>query len=209
MTAPVTGITPIFGLEYIVEGEPAKYTRQKLQRSMERVEAALAQGPASPPGAADLNAVTGRVNTLEQARPRHHRRRYYVGTAVPIPNAAVTVVPLNTDEAATSIVGTDVVVSGNGLRVLSPGLYLAAATLRLSGGTTSSRSLVLQVNGVTKSDGGKDNVTSTRLDRTWPLLLAANDVVTLCVWQDGGAGVTAVGVAAADTGLQLSKVWAA
>lgn len=69
MTAPVTGITPVFGIEYLVNGEPAKWTRQKLQRNAEKIEAALVQGPASPPGAVDLLAVSGRVSTLEGKLP--------------------------------------------------------------------------------------------------------------------------------------------
>ena len=65
MTVPITGVTPIFGLEYPVQGEPAFHIRQKWQRSMQKVEAALAAGPASPPGASDLLAVSGRVSVLE------------------------------------------------------------------------------------------------------------------------------------------------
>ena len=69
MTIPITGITPNFGLEYLVEGEPMFHTRAKLQRTMEAIDAALTAGPASPPGASDLLAVSGRVSTLEGRAP--------------------------------------------------------------------------------------------------------------------------------------------
>lgn len=54
MTAPVTGITPIYGIEYLTEGEPAGYTRQKLQRNAEKIEAALVARGVPP---ADLQAL--------------------------------------------------------------------------------------------------------------------------------------------------------
>lgn len=69
MTVPVTGITPVFGLEYLVEGEPAFHIRQKWARLAAAIEAALVAGPASPPGASDLLAVSGRVTTLENLHP--------------------------------------------------------------------------------------------------------------------------------------------
>jgi hypothetical protein len=67
MTAPVTGITPIYGLEYPIEGEPIRYTRQKLERTMLAIEEALSLGGVAAPGASDLLAVSGRVSTLEAA----------------------------------------------------------------------------------------------------------------------------------------------
>jgi hypothetical protein len=66
MTVPVTGITPVYGLEYLVEGEPARNTRAKLERTVKAVEAALVAGGITPPGASDLAALVGRVNVLEQ-----------------------------------------------------------------------------------------------------------------------------------------------
>lgn len=65
MTVPVTGITPIYGIEYLVPGEPARNTRAKMERNAKQIEAALAAGPASPPGAADLLVVSGRVSDIE------------------------------------------------------------------------------------------------------------------------------------------------
>jgi hypothetical protein len=70
MTAPVTGITPVYGLEYLIEGEPARYTRQKLERNAKAIEAALVAGGIAPPGASDLATLSGRVTVLETAAPR-------------------------------------------------------------------------------------------------------------------------------------------
>lgn len=65
MTAPVTGITPAYGIEYLVEGEPVKWTRQKLERNAKQIEAALLAGGVAPPGASDYAALVGRVTVLE------------------------------------------------------------------------------------------------------------------------------------------------
>jgi hypothetical protein len=55
MTVPVTGITPVYGIEYLEEGEPVRHTRAKLQRNAEQIEAALqATGVVPAPG---INAV--------------------------------------------------------------------------------------------------------------------------------------------------------
>lgn len=45
---PVTGTTPFYGIEYLIEGEPAWHTRQKLERNARTVEAALLRGGAPP-----------------------------------------------------------------------------------------------------------------------------------------------------------------
>lgn len=65
MTAPVTGRTPVYGLEYLIEGEPAKFTRQKLERNAKTIEAALIRGGIAPPEAQDLATLAGRVTALE------------------------------------------------------------------------------------------------------------------------------------------------
>lgn len=66
MTVPITGITPNFGIEYLIPGEPARNTRAKLQRNAETIDAALTAGGIAPAGAADLVAIAGRVTTLEK-----------------------------------------------------------------------------------------------------------------------------------------------
>lgn len=62
---PVTGITPIYDLEYLVEGEPLFHTRAKLERNAKTIEAALQSRGVAAPGAADLLTVSGRVSVAE------------------------------------------------------------------------------------------------------------------------------------------------
>lgn len=65
MTIPITGITPVYGIEYLVEGEPLFHTRAKIERNSRTVEAALVRGGVAPPAAQDLAALAGRVTLLE------------------------------------------------------------------------------------------------------------------------------------------------
>jgi hypothetical protein len=61
----MTAKTPIYELEYIVEGEPLSEARLALEASMKRVEAALVLGGIAPPEAQDLAELSGRVTALE------------------------------------------------------------------------------------------------------------------------------------------------
>lgn len=54
---PVTGKTPIYGLEFLVEGEPARNTRAKLERNALTIEAALQAKGLTPPGAPEYAAL--------------------------------------------------------------------------------------------------------------------------------------------------------
>lgn len=51
MTAPITGRTATYGIEYPVEGEPMWTTRSKLERSAKAIEAALLARGITPPDA--------------------------------------------------------------------------------------------------------------------------------------------------------------
>jgi hypothetical protein len=61
----MTAHTPIYGLEYITEGEPLRNTRAALENNAHTIEAALQAGGVAATGASDLLAVSGRVSTLE------------------------------------------------------------------------------------------------------------------------------------------------
>lgn len=61
----MTAKTPVFQIEYLVEGEPIRATRLALENNAKSIEAALLAGPASPPAASDLAVVAGRVTALE------------------------------------------------------------------------------------------------------------------------------------------------
>jgi hypothetical protein len=59
------GSTPVYGIKYILQGEPIKATRQALEDNANTIEAALMAGGVAAPGASDLLAVSGRVAALE------------------------------------------------------------------------------------------------------------------------------------------------
>lgn len=89
MTAPivpVTGKTPIYGIEYLLEGEPAFYIRARLQRNSEKLEALMAARALAPPAAADLTAVSGRVSTLETVAAERRWRRASIRLAADLPS---------------------------------------------------------------------------------------------------------------------------
>lgn len=65
MTSPVTGRTPLFQLPYMQQGQPIFEYRQISEDLAKALEAVLASKAVSPPGAADLAAVAGRVSALE------------------------------------------------------------------------------------------------------------------------------------------------
>lgn len=61
----MTATTPIYGLHYLVPGEPARNTRAALEANVYAIEAALQSHALAPPAAADLAAVAGRTSVLE------------------------------------------------------------------------------------------------------------------------------------------------
>jgi len=198
VTAPVTGITPIYGLEYIVQGEPARYARQKLERSMKQVEAALQLGGVAAPGASDLLAVSGRVSTLEQAAAA---RPFAVllgasGTTA-VPNGAWTVLPLTGTEEADPLGGHSTVT--NPSRWTCPagwgGWYDVLDTTRIDSGT-GKRSCGIRKNGaeVQRSNNtvGVGSAGAYVFGSTPALiLLAPGDYVEVAVLQDSGGALTA------------------
>lgn len=63
----MTAKTPVYELEYIVEGESARNARGALERNAKSIEAALILGGIAPPAAADLLAAVARIGNLEAA----------------------------------------------------------------------------------------------------------------------------------------------
>ena len=61
----MTAKTPVFELEYIVEGEPLREARPALENNAKTIEAALVRGGIAPPEAQDLATLSGRVTALE------------------------------------------------------------------------------------------------------------------------------------------------
>jgi hypothetical protein len=61
----MTAKTPVFQLEYIVEGEPIREARLALENNAKTIEAALVAGGVAPPAAQDMVALVARINALE------------------------------------------------------------------------------------------------------------------------------------------------
>lgn len=94
MTTPfVAAATPVYGLRYVAEGQPAHYTRQHLQHNAETIEAALIAGGVAAPGATDLLALAGEVHQLED----------YVYGALPVD--AISLLPMTTAMEAAAASG--------------------------------------------------------------------------------------------------------
>lgn len=150
MTSPQAGgITPAYGLRYITEGQPAKYTRQYLQQNVETIEAALLAGGVVPPGAADLNAVTARVAALEtKVAPRLD---IYRGTTNSYSGGpfAVNYDQVRTTETTPALTSLDNawftvdMLSGRRVKVKQAGLYQLEASARTTAGADSSQFLQL------------------------------------------------------------------
>lgn len=62
----MTAKTAVYGLEYIVEGEPLRGARLALENNAKTIEAALVLGGIAPPAAQDLATLAGRVTAAEQ-----------------------------------------------------------------------------------------------------------------------------------------------
>lgn len=88
--APVTGKTPLYELEYQLEGEPAFWYRQKWERLVNRLEAVLQGYALAPPAAADYAALVARVQKLEQQRARMWMRSYAPAGAAATINSGAT-----------------------------------------------------------------------------------------------------------------------
>lgn len=65
----MTAKTPVYQLEYIVEGESARNARGALERNAKSIEAALITGGIAPPNTTDLLAAIARIAALEGAAP--------------------------------------------------------------------------------------------------------------------------------------------
>jgi hypothetical protein len=64
----MTQQTPVYGIKYIVPGEPIRNTRQALEDNAKTIEAALVAGGIAPAGAPDIATLSGRVTVLEGIR---------------------------------------------------------------------------------------------------------------------------------------------
>lgn len=104
----MTATTPVFQLEYIVEGEPLRNARPALENNAKTIEAALLRGPASPPNAQDLATVAGRVTSLESRVTVLEQAVVVTGSTLVTPTANVPTAK-RVDFPAGTFAGTPVV----------------------------------------------------------------------------------------------------
>lgn len=82
MTAPITGRTPIYGIEYPVVGEPIRTTRSKLERNAYQVESALQGAGAVPPSGPAWAAVAADSGWLAWPAPKPANWTWVAGGGV-------------------------------------------------------------------------------------------------------------------------------
>lgn len=121
----MTAKTPIYGIEYLIPGEPIRSTRQALENNAKSIEAALANRGVIPPGASDLAALLGRLQTLE-TRPVFRARRLAAQT---LPNGAFPALVWDQKDIDTSAMGT----AGATIKLVRTGYYQLDCSLALSG----------------------------------------------------------------------------
>jgi len=78
---PVTGRTPVYGIEYQLEGEPAFHYRAKMERNAPKLEAALLAAGAAPPGGSTWATVSADSGWLDWPGPRPANWTWVAGIA--------------------------------------------------------------------------------------------------------------------------------
>jgi hypothetical protein len=210
MTAPVTGITPIYGLEYPVEGEPIRYTRQKLERTMLAIEEALSNGGVAATGAADLLTVSGRVSVLEAvAAAQAYATIQGTGTQS-LPNNTWTALAMTGTETD-PLSGHSLVT--NTSRWVCPagqgGLYLAGGSANFAANGTGARFTGVRKNGAETVAANGAQYTPSGTGTTvvptavWAFVLAPTDYLELYGYQSSGA---ALNVNLTNSGFWLSRI---
>lgn len=148
MTVPITGVTPIYGLEYLVQGEPVRNTRVKMERNAKAVEAALQGKGVAATGASDLLAVSGRVSTLETAAAARPFALLRGSGTLSLANNVAAALPLALEDAD-PLNGHST--TTNTSRWTCPagwaGTYLVLGGIRIDGGSTGWRTASLRKNG--------------------------------------------------------------
>lgn len=148
----MTALTPIYGLKYLVQGEPARNTRQALEDNAYTIEAALQARGVAAVGASDLLAVSGRVSVLEGAAYRPGKKLWKTGTQS-IGNAWVPLTWESRDTLASSV---GVFSSANTSRLVAPkaGRYRVTAVVPYNIATSGNRHLMIRSNSAGNSSAG-------------------------------------------------------
>lgn len=61
----MTALTPVYGMKYLTQGDPARITRSVLEDNAKTTEAALLRGAIAPPLPADYSTTLTRITALE------------------------------------------------------------------------------------------------------------------------------------------------
>lgn len=215
----VTAQTPVYGLKYIVEGEPLRDARPALEANAKTIEAALIAGGVAAPGAADLLQVSGRVTVLETAQAASEvtaRATSTTGTAQAIPGGQFIAVTLTAPAAGTDPLGfwqgaaspaqpTRLKVpAGRGGKYNVTGVLSYAVTA-----AGQPRMGELRVNGVTVPGSGASSASPGSINHTWPLpvstiTLAAGDYLELITYTVTAASLA--NTAGQTCALQLHRI---
>lgn len=202
----MTAQTPVYGIQYLEVGEPARTTRAALQANAQTIEAALLAGGITPPGASDYAALVGRVNTLETTvalltdRPRAVLRQTTaqtgLGTGYQLLNFQTEDLDSHNGHSTTTNITRWTCPTGQA------GLYLVTGTCTYAASTTAQTALNARVlkNGTAipggtgsggaygRSDaGGSSTTTGPKL-----VTLAAGDFVEIQGYANQAAWATAV-----------------
>lgn len=191
----MTAKTPVYGLEYLIQGEPMRATRAALENNAKTTEAALVRGGIAPPAAQDLATLAGRVSALE-VRPRA-RLLADSAAGVSYPNAGYSVVPLAAPSpAARTFISGMGWASGTPSRLTCQvaGLYLIGGAIGWSINGTGDRLAALRLNGA-DYPGSASNIDApaayhATVDIGLQFVdLAVNDYIELVGHQTSGAAL--------------------
>lgn len=200
MSAPLSqGVTPVYGLRYVIQGQSARDTRKYLEENAKSIEAALLLGGVAAPGASDLLQVSGRVSTLEAdaaARPVAMLRGS--GT-LSLTNNVPAALPLALEDVD-PLGGHSTTV--NTSRWTCPagwaGTYLVMAGVRIDGGSTGWRTASIRKNGAglvgnKGINSEQQNAAGAAFVTIAPTLvaLAGGEYLELFATQDSGAALNA------------------
>lgn len=210
MTVPVTGITPVYGIEYLVEGEPIRHTRAKLERNAAQIEAALLAGGVAAPGAADLLEVSGRVTALEATLQTQPYAKLYGTGTLSLASGTWTAMPLTgAEEDPLNGHSTVTDTSRWTCPPLQGGIYLASGVVGFGGGATGRRFVGIRKNGaeVPQQQSGSPPISSgTHIQHSGVqmLVLTPGDYVEVWGYQDTGS---ALSVALGSSGFWLVRLY--
>lgn len=191
----MTAKTPVYQLEYIVQGEPIRNTRLALENNAKSIEAALIARGVAAANAPDVLAVSGRVSKLEAP-----------GCVVYVPNTMVLTSTAAVPQLVTwtyaagstaGLIGTGSPVVGTRLvPVNGAGAYDIKARAWFPPNASGTRGIAYRISGgawqyldhrpAVAEAGYGTNMTASDPG----VVLTATDYVEFGVWQSSGVTLT-------------------